>query len=107
MKFIRPFLAGALILLGAITASAILPAPAAHAMDLFGRVKARMSRQTGLWEIVNSTSTTAVVRYGIAARGSNDWRYHKAFVPANQTRMLGYDIKYYDLKIVSVDKLGY
>jgi hypothetical protein len=106
MKTIRPFLAGALILLGTITASTILPVPAAG-MDLFGRVKARMSRQTGLWEIVNSTSTTAVVRYGIAAKGSSDWRYHKAFVPANQTRMLGYDIKYYDLKIVSVDKLGY
>jgi len=106
MKFIRPFVAGTLLLLGAVTASSILPVPAA-AMDLWGRVKARMSRQTGLWEIVNSTSTTAVVRYGTAARGSNDWRYHKAFVPANQTRMLGYDIKYYDLKIVSVDKLGY
>ena len=106
MKNIRPILAGAMILLAAITASAVLPVPAAQA-DLFGRVKARMSRQTGLWEIVNSTSTTAVVRYGTAVRGSNDWRFHKAFVPANQTRMLGYDIKYYDLKIVSVDKLGY
>ncbi len=106
MKSIRPLVAGTLLLLGAITASTLLPVPAAG-MDLFGRVKARMSRQTGLWEIVNSTSTTAVVRYGVAARGSNDWRSHKAFVPANQTRMLGYDIKYYDLKITSVDKLGY
>ncbi len=106
MKTLRPFLAGALILLGAITASALLPVPAA-AVDLFGRVKARMSRQTGLWEIVNTTSTTAVVRYGIATRGTSDYRVHKAFVPPNQTRMLGYDIKYYDLKIVSVEKLGY
>ena len=106
MKTIRFLLAGTLFTLGLITANAILPAPAAQA-QIFGQVKARMSRQSGLWEIVNSTNTTAVVRYAVATRGTSDWRSHKAFVPSKQARLLGYDINYYDLKITSVDKLGY
>src|SRR5450432_2095120 len=101
MKIIRLFLASTLILLGVVATGAILPAPAAQA-QLFGRVKARMSRSTGLWEIVNSTGSTAVVRYAVATRGTSDWRNHKAFVPPNSTRMLGYDIKAYDFKILQV-----
>jgi hypothetical protein len=106
MKFLHRLLAVSLILLGLITATAIIPAPMAQA-QLFGRVKAHMSRSTGLWEIVNSTNSTAVVRYAVTTRGTRDWRNHKAFVPPKSTRMLGYDIKTYDFKIVQVDKQGY
>ncbi len=106
MKIFRHVLAASLILLGLVTTNAILPAPTAQA-QLFGRVKARMSRSTGLWEIVNTTGSTAVVRYAVATRGTSDWRNHKAFVPPNSTRMLGYDINTYDFKIVAVDKQGY
>jgi hypothetical protein len=106
MKILRVLLSGSLILLGIITSNAILPARTAEA-QLLGRVKARMSRSTGLWEIVNSTNVTAVVRYAVTTRGTSEWRNHKAFVPPSSTRMLGYDIKTYDLKIVQVDKQGY
>ena len=106
MKILHRLLAGSLLLLGVITATAILPAPVAQA-QLFGRVKARMSRSTGLWEIVNSTNSTAVVRYAVTTRGTSDWRNHKAFVPPNSTRMLGYDINTYEFKILQVDKQGF
>ena len=107
MKIIRSLLAGTMILLGLITTSAFLPAPTAQA-EVFGRVKARMSRSTGVWEIVNHTNTLAVVQYAVALRGTNDWRTRKpAFVPPNSTRMLGYDINTYDFKIVQVENRPY
>jgi hypothetical protein len=107
MKTIRFILAGTLTLLGLITANAILPVPAAQA-EVFGRVKARMSRSTGVWEIVNHTNTLAVVQYAVALRGTNDWRTRKpAYVPPNSTRMLGYDINTYDFKIVQVENRPY
>jgi len=106
MKILRQLFAGAFLLLGVITASAILPAPAAHA-QLFGRVKARPSRTAGIWEIVNTTNSMMIVKYAVATRGTSNWRTHKAYVQANSTRMLGYDLKTYDFKIVQVDKGGY
>ncbi len=107
MKTIRSLLAGTVILLGLITANAILPPPTAQA-DVFGRVKARMSRSTGVWEIVNHTNTLAVVQYAVALRGTNDWHTHRpAYVPPNSTRMLGYDINTYDFKILQVENRPY
>jgi len=109
MKIIRSLVTAISIFAGVIVLDAVWPAPAASAqifIDL-GRVRARMNRQTGLWEIVNSSTKTAVVRYSVTQVGTSDWRSHKAFIPPKSTRMLGYDIKYYDFKITQVDKQNY
>ena len=106
MKILRHLLPGIFLLLGVISVSAILPAPTAQA-QLFGRVKARPSRTAGIWEIVNSTNSMMIVKYAVATRGTSNWRTHKAYIQANSTRMLGYDLKTYDLKLVQVDKGDY
>lgn len=106
MKTLRLLFPAALLLLGALTTNFLLPMPTAEA-QVFGRVRARVSRSSGLWEITNSTGTMAVVRYRVAFRGTGDWRNHRAFVQSHSVRLLGYDANTYDFQIVDMTQNPY
>src|SRR5450432_672811 len=102
MKLLRTLAFSATMLVGLITATTILPVPAAGALTLwpFG-VHAHVSSSTGMWMITNRKNSQVAVKYRAKIRGSDIWQYHNATIPANSDRLLGYDSKTYKLQVVS------
>ena len=88
------------MLLGILTASAILPVPTVQA-GLFSRVYTRVGK-TGLWELSNASNSVKFVKYSVSIKGSGIWQKHGATLPPNSTRMMGYDGKTYRLRVEEV-----
>lgn len=102
-KFLHAPVMSAMLMLGVVTATTLLPVPAAEAATfwLWGGVRAHVDRSTGLWKITNSKDAQVAVKYRVRLKDNGIWQTRNATISANSDRLLGYDAKTYKLEVVS------